>query len=264
MLDAFAPFWLFLTTAFWLFLLLLGIGLLGLFAELMTVRVYPMRPSLTPQSVLAVVCGAALLPPVGLALATACVYLGTYVCAYRRREREVARIAVELTHHLDPDRLAASCAHPAAGPRTDRLLAEWTDWLTDLQSSHLNCPALIYSASRGTLTWPRAAVAVLDAAALLRAVAPSHSPPQIPVLLAAGTRCLQEIAWKAGLVAGGAAVSLEYREERSFSDSVRLVVGAGVPEEQDRQDTWAAFQRMRSAYAPYATALEFRFLHRAG
>lgn len=254
----------FLTTSFWLFLLLLGIGLLGLFVELMTLRVSPLRPWSTPQQAYVVELGAALLSPIGVVVGGACVYLTTYARAYRRREREVVRIAAELTHYRDADHLAASCLHPGAGYRTDRLLAEWTDWLIDLQHSHVACPALIYSASRGTLTWPRAAVAVLDAAALLRAVAPSHSSPQIPVLLAVGSRCLQEIAWKAGVAAGGAPVSLEYREERPFSESVRLVVGAGVPEERRRQDTWAAFQQMRSAYAPYATALEFRVRGRAG
>ncbi|WP_140158080.1 hypothetical protein [Micromonospora sp. NBS 11-29] len=263
-LDAFAPCWILLTISFWLFLLILGLGLLEVFVELVSSRNSALRPAPTLESAYLMEFSVVLLPPIGVALGSVCVHLMTYVSAYRRREREVGRIATELAQYGDADRLAVSYLHAAAGYRTDRLLAEWTDWLIDLQHSHLSCPALIYSASRGTLTWPRAAVAVLDAAALLQAVTPSRRPPQIPGLLLAGSRCLQQIAWKAGVVAGGAPVSLEYREERMFSDSVRLVVGAGVPEEQDRDATWAAFQQLRAAYAPYATALEFRLMRRAG
>lgn len=254
-LEALAPLWLVLTMAFWPVLLLLGTGLLGRYAELMSVRV--------PPPAYAVAFGAALLLPVAVAVGVARGYLRTYVGAYQRREREVVRIAAQLVRHRNSDHLAVSCLHPAVTHRADRLLAEWTDWLTDLRRTHLSCPVLIYSASRGTLTWPRAAVAVLDAAALIWAVAPSHCPPRIPVLLTAGAQCLQAIAWKAGVVAGGAPVSLEYREESLFSDSVRLVVCAGMPEERGRQQTWAAFQRARSAYAPYATALEFHILRRS-
>jgi hypothetical protein len=161
----------------------------------------------------------------------------------------------------DADAVLAAWLRSTSRDRVAGSLASWAEWFADIHSTHLSFPALMYSRPAGTLSWPKAAIIAMDAAALVEAVAPNWTPYQARMLLTSGSVCLKRLAAQIGIVLPAATVSLQGREERSFNDTVGLIVGAGLLEERDRPETWADFQRLRSQYAPYAAAIDFRLMH---
>jgi hypothetical protein len=50
-------------------------------------------------------------------------------------------------------------------------------------------------------------------------------------------------------------VSLHWREQRGFADTIRIARSAGLPVERTPQEAWHAFQDMRTRYAPYAATI---------
>jgi hypothetical protein len=188
-------------------------------------------------------------------------HLNAYIAAYTRRERVVVHLAMELPRLADADCLMLSCLKSTSPDRLDAKFAEWGAWLADIQYTHLSHPALLYARPAGRYSWPRAAITVMDIAALVEAVAPNWTPQQTRMLLKTGSTCLGRLAAQVGIVLPPAPVSLQGREERMFNDSVRYAIGAGLSEERDRQETWLAFQKIRAGYAPYASALTFHLMY---
>jgi hypothetical protein len=141
------------------------------------------------------------------------------------------------------------------------MFGEWSSWLADVQASHLALPAMAYMRPASELCWAKAAVIVLDCAALIDASAPGWAPPNTRPLLAIGTRCLQRLAQQVGSGESRSPVSFHGREGQPFEDSFRMAVKAGLPQERDEDAAAAAFLRSRLGYAPYAIAIAERLLY---
>jgi hypothetical protein len=98
-------------------------------------------------------------------------------------------------------------------------------------------------------------VVVLDAAALVEALAPGWAPLHARVLLDVGSHCMQCLATQAGIVLPRVRVSLHGREERGFGDTMQLAIDSGLPAERDIDHAWTTFQEIRVSYAPYAVQI---------
>jgi hypothetical protein len=191
-----------------------------------------------------------------LLLAAFTTHLVRLTDAYSRRERLVALLAGQAVQPSNAEEVVANYMR-AGGSREhlDNLFNEWAGWMSDVQATHIGYPALLYYRPAGQLNWIRAAMIVLDAAALTLAMAPSWAPPNARSLTAIGARTMQRLAAQLGLVLPATPVSLHGREENRFTDTLELAVRGGVPREHDEQTTWNAFQDLRTQYAPYAAAI---------
>jgi len=195
-----------------------------------------------------------------LVAATFAAYLNRFMDAYDRREAMIARSVAQVQRVTDADALVASYLRSGSRDSLDSYFAQWAGWLADVHLSHVSFPGLIYHRSAGKLTWPNAAVAVMDAAALVEAVAPRWAPLHARVLLDVGSSCLQGLARHLGIVLPPITVSLQGREERGFCDTMQLAVSSGLPAERNIDHAWSAFQKIRVRYAPYAGLIESRLL----
>lgn len=211
-----------------------------------------------PGTVLMIAAG------VSTALVTAAftAYLVRFMDAHGRRERMIARLATQVQRVTDADALVAQYLRAGSRDSLDRYFAQWTAWLADIHVTHMSYPGLVYFHATGRLCWPTAAVAVMDAAALVDSVAPHWAPLHTRVLLDVGSTCLQGLAREAGIVLPHLTISLHGREERGFSDSMRLAVDSGLPAERDVERAGKAFQEIRVRYAPYAMLIGSRLLRR--
>lgn len=188
------------------------------------------------------------------------VHLVRVTDAHDARERLVSRLAAEATRLTDAEKLVVSHVRAdLSGRSLDRLFADWVVWLADVRFTHLGYPVLMYFRPAATrLCWLKAAVIVLDAAALVRAIAPGWAPARTGAVLDAGAGCLRRLASGMGISLPPIPVSLHGREEFGFADTVRLVASSGLPAESDVARAWRSFQASRTGYAPYAVSIASR------
>jgi hypothetical protein len=193
------------------------------------------------------------------------VYLSKLIDGYQRREAITTRLQARATSPLDAEVVLADRLRGGSRSDLGTAFEHWADWMADVRSSHAGYPALLYQRPAGEMCWVEAAVIVLDAAALTEAVAPAWAPPSVRVLLAAGSDCIQRLAWQLNIRLAVPSVSMHGREERAFTDSVRCAVAAGLPKERDSDRSWLAFQDSRTRYAPHADAIcsHLRYLNGA-
>jgi hypothetical protein len=187
-------------------------------------------------------------------------HLVRFIDAYGRREGMITRSAVQLQRVTDADILVANYLSAGSRDSLDTYFARWAGWLADIQSSHVSYPGLVYHPSVGPVSWPKAAMIVLDVAAVVEAVAPCWAPVHTKALLDVGSDCLQRMAKQVGIVLPCTTVSLHGREERDFVDTVQLAGDAGLPIERDVDRAWAAFQKIRVRYAPHAVQIGAKLL----
>lgn len=256
-----APFGLFVMATGWLFGVLLGFGLLaisigGVASDSRSLVRFFTLDTAGIASLLAM-CGAIS----GLLVLMAFVaYLVHYLDAYRRRERMIIRSAKQVHLVTDADHLLADYLRAGSRDALDTCFAQWADWLADIHGSHASYPALVYQRSAGIQCWAKTALIVMDAAALVEAVAPRWAPLHTRVLLDVGSACLQDVAKHVGVVLPVMTVSLHGREERPFDDTMALATGSGLPAERDVSGARTAFQEIRVRYAPYAVLIGSRLL----
>lgn len=195
-----------------------------------------------------------------MVLATFQTHLGRFTAAYSRRERLVIGLAAQARTPLDAERMLASHLSTGSRDSLDALFRTWVDWAADVKVTHTGYPALFYYTSSCRLAWFQAALIMMDAAAVVEAVAPTWAPPHAKALLDGGSDCLRTAAECVGVRLPDAVntVSLHGREERSFVDTIRLAVSAGLPAEAGCTRSWHSFQQLRTRYAPYAVLLGAR------
>jgi hypothetical protein len=198
-----------------------------------------------------------------LMLAIVVVHLGRVTSAYSRRERLVCRLSTQATRSLDAESILAEYIRGDGDlKRLGNLFGRWSDWLADVQSTHLAYPALTHYRSSGAICWSEAAQIMLDCAALAEAVVPSLSPPEAVALLAAAEHCFSGIARRTGVYVPPVVASHQGRENCPFGRTYRLIRDAGAPVEKDERYAQLAFQRIRVRYAPYTNAICERLLYK--
>ena len=191
----------------------------------------------------------------GLMLASFSTHLTRVLSAYGRRERPVARLAAQATESPDADVVLADYLRTGSRDHLDSMFGEWSAWFADVQTTHLSYPGLAYLRPDGKLCWAKAAMIVLDCAAITEATAPGWAPPNTRPLLAIGSYCLPRLAMQLGEDESRSPVSYHGREMRSFAETYRLAVKAGLPAERGEDESETAFQRIRVRYAPYVIAI---------
>jgi hypothetical protein len=197
----------------------------------------------------------------GILLATFTTHLSRVLAAYTRREGPVTKLAARVTQTPEADLILADYLRAGSRDHLDDMFADWGSWLADLQTTHLSYPAIAYLRPFGGLCWAKAALIVLDCAAITEATAPSWAPPNTRPLLAIGGYCLPRLARQLGEDESRFPVSYHGRETSSFCDTYRLAVGAGLPPERTEAEAEDAFMRLRIDYAPYVTAIAERLLY---
>jgi hypothetical protein len=194
-------------------------------------------------------------------LGTFVVYLVVLMNAYARREFFAVWLSARAATPPDAERILAAYIRHRSHDRLDALFGDWTGWLADIRCSHVNHPALVYLRPASTLCWLQAAVIMLDAAALLEAIAPSWETPYTKPLLDTGIRCFERLSTDLDVARGTTAVSLQGREQCGFDDTTRVTSAAGLVAERSPQDAWRSFQALRTRYAPHSTAIASLLLH---
>lgn len=193
-----------------------------------------------------------------LVAATFAAYLNRFMDAYDRREAMISQSIAQMQRVTDADTLIANYLRSGTRESLDHYFAQWAGWLADVHLSHVSFPGLVHHRSASRITWPHAAMTVMDAAALVEAVAPHWAPLHARVLVDVGSSCLQSLAGQLGIVLPPVTVSLQGREERGFCDTMQLAVDSGLPAERSLEQSWLAFQKIRVRYAPYAVVIESR------
>jgi len=260
LLDLCAPVSLFLLGCVWVVSALLGFALLAWATQAVSFSVRGLANFFLMRSAGAGLAALAILSTV-LMIAAFTAHLSQAIAAYSRRERTVVRLAARATKPPDAEIVLADYLRTGSRDHLDSMFAEWSAWLADVQASHLAVPAIAYMRPSSELGWPKAAVIVLDCAALTYAAAPAWAPPNTRPLLAIGSRCLQRLALQLGFAGSRSPVSFHGREGQPFGDSLRLAVKAGLPQERDEDAAATAFLDLRLQYAPYAVAIAERLLY---
>lgn len=188
------------------------------------------------------------------------VHLIRVASAYGRRESLLSRLSAQATRSPDAEMMLARYARSRM--QLGALFDEWSDWLAEVQTTHLAYPALLYYRSAGgAVCWTGAAQIMLDCAALTEACAPRWAPPQTGSLLTVGERCLPQLAAHLGIDLPSAPVSYQGREAYPFSRTLTEIRQTKLPIEVDEESAQAAFQRRRVRYAPFANAICERLLY---
>jgi hypothetical protein len=258
--DLCTPLSLFLMGGIWVISSLLGFALLAWGSQGIPFTTSGLGGFFLLRSAGAGLAALALLSTV-LTLSAFTAHLLRITAAYSRRESTVVRLAARATAPPDAEIVLADYLRTGSRDHLDSMFAEWSAWLADVQASHLAFPSMAYMRPTGELCWAKAAVIVLDCAALTDASAPAWAPPNTRPLLAIGSRCLQRLAQQIGFGESRSPVSFHGREGQPFEDSFRIAVKAGLPQERDEDAAAAAFLRSRLRYAPYAIAIAERLLY---
>jgi hypothetical protein len=191
-------------------------------------------------------------------------YLPTLYAAFNRRETEVSLLTSRAgVPAWGPEILARTrwgIGDDADIPALlDDLFVAWERWAAEVAESHTTYLTLARLRSpRPPSHWLIALIAVMDAAALHLALAPSREPKLSPRLsLRMGFVAIQQIATVMGLPASedpdpDAPVTVSFEEFRAATAMLREV---GYPIEQTDEEAWPHFRGWRANYDTVAILL---------
>jgi hypothetical protein len=193
-----------------------------------------------------------------VAVALLIAYLPTVYAAFNRREKLVTM-------------LQSRAGSPAWGPEilirhkmvnlTDNFpefYADWEQWAADVTETHTTYPVLIYFRSPHQLrSWLLGLLAVMDAAALQLALAPSSAPTEARLCLRMGYLCLREIATVARIPFDPDPfpedpIDLTFEE---FKGAFDKLTESGYEFERTPEEAWPHFRGWRVNYESVAYAL---------
>ncbi|MGH4020807.1 MAG: hypothetical protein ACRDT0_16600 [Pseudonocardiaceae bacterium] len=194
-------------------------------------------------------------------LLTFTAHLVRFTGAYSRREALVNALAAQAMRPPDAEWLLASYLRSGASAHLDGQLARWARWMADVHATHTAYPALVLCRPSAQLCWLKAAMIMLDAAALLDSIAPDRTSPHARSLLHTGTHCMQGLTEHIDIIRPSAVASFEWREEVNFHDTLQTMIAAGLPPERDEARAAAFFQSWRTQYAPYVVAIATYLLY---
>jgi hypothetical protein len=178
-------------------------------------------------------------------------YLPTIYSAYNRRETLVTALSGRAgVPPWGPELLARH--QLVQGMSTlPALFAAWEVWAADIRESHASYPWLMSFRSPDALeSWVVSLLAVLDAAALYLAVAPSQAPPEARQCLRSGYVTLRMLAKIAGKPVNkdplpSDPVDLPFE---AFARGVEHMREAGVPIERPAEQAWRDYRGWRVNY----------------
>ncbi|MEI8165576.1 MAG: hypothetical protein WCG26_04325 [Chloroflexales bacterium] len=178
-------------------------------------------------------------------------YLPTIYSAYNRRETLVTALSSRAGVPAWGPELLARHQLVQGMTTLPALFAAWEIWAADIRESHASYPWLMSFRSPDALeSWVVSLLAVLDAAALYLAVAPSHAPPEARQCLRSGYVALQRLARIAGTPVNEdprpddpIKLSLE-----AFTRGIEHMRTAGILIEQPLADAWRDYRGWRVNY----------------
>jgi hypothetical protein len=193
-----------------------------------------------------------------LVIALQIAYLPTLYAAYNRRETEVTL-------------LESRAGEPAWGPELlarqflvdtqtalPALYRDWERLAADIGESHSNYPILLsFRSPKPQRSWIIGLLAVMDAAAMQLAIAPTSAPPEARLVLRAGFSSLRDIARTIRVPFDPdpeptAPIRLTFAE---FDAAVAMVAATGFAKERTIEEAWVHFRGWRVNYEGIAYEL---------
>jgi hypothetical protein len=197
-----------------------------------------------------------------LIIALEIAYLPTLYGAYNRREIEVTLLEARAAAPAWGPELLARQALIGTVDQLKELYQNWERLAADIGESHANYPLLLsFRSPRPNRSWIIGLLAVMDAAAMHMAVAPSTSPTgPARLMLRSGFTALRDIAHVVGIPFDpdpdpDTPIRLSYEE---FARGVRHVQQAGMIMERQAEEAWPHFRGWRINYESIAYALARR------
>ncbi|MGC9962633.1 MAG: hypothetical protein ABSE47_12145 [Acidimicrobiales bacterium] len=141
------------------------------------------------------------------------------------------------------------------------LYHDWEQWAAEVSESHTSYPVLLYFRSpEPWYSWVLALLAVLDAAAMQLALAPSSAPSQARMCVRMGFTCLRRIASTLRWTYDpdplpDAPLQLTFEE---FEYAVAVLATTGFPMERSPEEAWPHFRGWRVNYESIAYRLADR------
>ena len=190
-------------------------------------------------------------------------YLPTLYSAFNRRETEVtlliSRAGVPAWGPEILGRTRYGIADGDVAPVLDKLFESWERWFAELGESHTTYLVLVRLRSPRPLShWLTSAIAIMDAAAMHLALAPSAEPKlSARLALRMGFVALGQIARTMGISVNedpdpDGPISVSYEQ---FADAVEQVRAVGYPIERSVEQAWQHYRGWRVNYDSLALAL---------
>jgi hypothetical protein len=142
------------------------------------------------------------------------------------------------------------------------LYASWEGWAADVAESHTTYPVLLlFRSPEPWYSWLLGLLAVLDAAAMHLALAPSQASSQARLCLRMGFTLLKRVAVTLRMPVDDdpspeGPIELTFAE---FERAVVMLVGVGFATERSAEEAWADFRGWRVNYESIAYRLADRF-----
>lgn len=188
-------------------------------------------------------------------------YLSTVYAAYNRREVEVTMLDSRAGEPNWGPVILARHASVRTIDNLRELFRGWERWAADVSESHVNYQVLVFVRSpRPGRSWLVGLLAVMDAAALQLAVAPSLPQGEARIAVRMGFSCLRDLAdvfripYDADPDPDGE-LSLTFAE---FEQAYDRIVAAGFPVERTAAEAWPHFRGWRVNYEALAYAIAWK------
>jgi len=186
-------------------------------------------------------------------------YLPTLYNAYNRREVEVTLLQARAAEPAWGPELLARQALVGTVDQLAPLYQSWERLAADIGESHSNYPVLLsFRSPRPYRSWIVGLLAVMDAAAMHMALAPTAAPvPTARLILRSGFTALRDIARVVGIPFNpdpfpDDPIELTFAE---YEAGVERVVKAGFMAERSAEESWPHFRGWRVNYERIAYAL---------
>jgi hypothetical protein len=197
---------------------------------------------------------------IGLALVALLIsYLPTIYGAFSRRELLVSLLEVRADSPPSPV-VMITRMHRVSGfdPMLD-MWERWEQWFAELEETHSSLPVLVfYRSQQHDHSWVNAAGAVMDAAALMRSAVAVPADVQADLMIRAGYLALRRIAtfFKIPFDPNPQPTDATSIDRVRFDAAFDVLVAAGVPVVDDRDQAWRDFNGWRVNYDQVLRSLE--------
>jgi hypothetical protein len=186
-------------------------------------------------------------------------YLPSMYSAFSRREAAVSMLEVRAGNPPSAVEMLKRYYRVHGLERLGELWQNWETWFADIEESHTSLAALVFFRSpHPDRSWVNAAGAILDAAALTRAVVDIPPDPRADLCIRAGFLALRSIA---GFFRFPFHPNPHYPDQpisvarEEFDSACDELSAQGLPLKADRQQAWKDFAGWRVNYDSVLLAL---------